>query len=162
MTLSRVQPIGGVAGKPGRTLAAVQDTLVDLRLELIGAVLNSEAVLPPGSRFGGLRGGSAVITEHKRVMLRAISYVPGVTLSGLVPGKLLARHIGHSATIDVSGAGGAHGTVRLSAGNHLSGELGGVHFDVRLAKEASASQAGELRGRYPFRLARDPGLAHTP
>ena len=92
--LSLVTAAPGVPGVTGQTLTAVQATLIDLRLELIGAVLNAEAELPPGSRFGGLRGGSAVLTENKSVKLRALSYVPGVTLTGTVPEPLLNHHVG--------------------------------------------------------------------
>ena len=93
-------------------------------------------------------------------MLNDFSYVPGVTISGTIPGAQLANHTGRSAKITIAGASAAAGTVRLSAGNRASGQLGATKFDVRLASEASV--AGPAGGGDPARLAREPGLAHTP
>ena len=49
----------GLSGKPGQTLTAVLDTIVDLNRQVIGATLQADAELPSGSSFGGLRGGYA-------------------------------------------------------------------------------------------------------
>ena len=88
--LADVPATPGLGGQAGRTLTAVQDTLTDLRREIIGAILNAEAALPAGARFGGLRGGDAALTASS-VVLHAFAYVPGVTLTGTVPVELLTR-----------------------------------------------------------------------
>src|SRR5207249_8574930 len=47
----------GLRGRPGRTLTAVLDTLIDLSRQVISATLQADQELPSGSSFGGLRGG---------------------------------------------------------------------------------------------------------
>ena len=81
--LGDVPPTPGLSGRAGRTVTAVLDSLVDLRREIIGAILNADAALPSGARFGGLRGGDAALTSSS-VVLHALAYVPGVTLTGHV------------------------------------------------------------------------------
>jgi pimeloyl-ACP methyl ester carboxylesterase len=129
--LARVQPPGGFGGKPGRTLVAVLDTLVDLNRQLIGATLQADAELPSGSSFGGLRGGYAKLTTSKAI-LKDFSFVPGVQLTATFPvrdGELQA------ANIRVSGTEASPGSVHFGGSSErVTGTLAGRHFDVSLAK----------------------------
>jgi pimeloyl-ACP methyl ester carboxylesterase len=127
--LSRVRPPVGFRGKPGRTLTAVLDALLDLEREVITATLQADAELPAGSSFGGLRGGYARLTSGA-VVLHDFSFVSGVRLSGTLPvggGEL------QPGTLRVSGPSAARGSIRLRPGKRVSGTLGGAHFDVSLA-----------------------------
>jgi pimeloyl-ACP methyl ester carboxylesterase len=128
--LAYVHPPAGLRGKPGRTLTAVLDAILDLDRQVVSATLQAEQELPSGSSFGGLRGGYAKLTSSAAI-LRRFSFVKGVGLSGSFPVK---NHQLQPATIRVSGASAAHGTVRLSANKRVTGTLGGKRFNVSLSK----------------------------
>jgi pimeloyl-ACP methyl ester carboxylesterase len=129
--LAYVHPPATLAGRPGRTLAAVLDTLVDLNRQVIAATLQANQDLPSGSSFGGLRGGYAKLTSSAAV-LKDFSFVPGVQLTATFPvhaGELQATNI------SISGKEASPGTVRFGAGSeHVTGTLSGKRFDVSLAK----------------------------
>ena len=129
--LTGVQAVPGLTGRPGRTLTAVLDTLVDLERQVIGATLQVERKLPTGSSFGGLHGGYARLSPNA-VRLAALTLVPGVSLSGVLPttsgGRLRA------ITVRVGGPAAARGTVTISSAGHASGHLGGQRFDVSIAR----------------------------
>jgi pimeloyl-ACP methyl ester carboxylesterase len=155
--LSSVKPVGGVPGTPGRTLAVVLETIIDLERQVIGATLQAEQELPSGSSFGGLRGGYARITSSA-LQLHRLSFVGGVQITGSFPvldGRLQA------AELRVEGLRAARGTVRIGASAHVSGTLGGRHFDVDLAKVKLAS-AGAPDTNWPALNVRfrQPALAH--
>jgi pimeloyl-ACP methyl ester carboxylesterase len=135
-TLARVQPPAGFGGKPGRTLVAVLDTLLDLNRQLIAATLQANAELPSGSSFGGLHGGYAKLTSTKAI-LKDFALVPGVQLTATFPvrdGEL------QTSDIHVSGTEGAPGIVRFGGNSeHVTGTLAGRRFDLDLAKVRLAS-----------------------
>jgi pimeloyl-ACP methyl ester carboxylesterase len=120
-----------LAGKPGRTLVAVLDTLVDLNRQVIAATLQADQKLPSGSSFGGLRGGYAKLTSSSAV-LESFSLVPGVQLTATFPvhdGELQATNI------RISGTQASPGSVRFGAGSEqITGTLSGRHFNVSLTK----------------------------
>jgi pimeloyl-ACP methyl ester carboxylesterase len=164
--LAYIHPPSVLGGKPGQTLTAVLDTILDLNRQVIGATLQADAELPAGSSFGGLRGGYARLNASS-VVLHDFSFVAGVQLSGVFPvknGQL------QTSTIRISGSTASPGTVRVGAGKTVSGTLGGRQFDVEIArvKLARASRGGgesggEGSGEWPtgrvsFPL---PGLAHV-
>jgi len=143
--LAYVHPPATLGGRPGRTLVAVLDTLVDLNRQVIAATLQADAELPSGSSFGGLRGGYARLTSST-ARLHDFAFVPGVQLSATFPvknGELQA------ANIRVSGKDASVGTVRFGAASQrITGMLGGRRFDVSLAKVKLASVgAGEWPSR---------------
>lgn len=157
--LASVQAVGGVPGRPGRTLAVVLETIVDLEEQAIGAALQATGELPSGSSFGGLRGGYARI-ESSRLILRGLSFVPGVRLTGTFP--IREGHLG-SAVLRVQGRAAARGTIRLGGGTRASGTLGGRRFNVDLAKVRLSRRGGveERRPSLSLRF-RAPGLARIP
>ncbi|HEX4467163.1 MAG TPA: hypothetical protein VH025_08235, partial [Solirubrobacteraceae bacterium] len=138
--LGQLRAPSSLRGRPGRTLVAVVDTLVDLNRQVIGATLEANEELPNGSSFGGLHGGFARLTVGS-VRLHRLSFVPGVTLTGTFPirdGELLA------SSIQIGGRAAADGVVRV--GTHerrVSGSLGGRRFAVSLAKVATARYSSE-------------------
>ncbi|HTZ85062.1 MAG TPA: alpha/beta hydrolase [Solirubrobacteraceae bacterium] len=134
----------GLRGKPGRTLTAVLDAIVDLDRQVVAATLQAEAELPSGSSFGGLRGGFAKITSTAAT-LKNFSFVSGVGLSGTFPVK---DHELQPATIRISGGSAAPGSVRLSADKRVSGTLGGKRFNVSLAR-VKLSSTGQTGGEWP-------------
>ncbi len=138
--LSAVRSPASLPGRPGRTLVAALDTVLDLNRQVIAATLQAEAVLPSGASFGGLHGGYARLTARSAV-LHDLSFVAGVRLSG-------AFRIKHGrlqpATIRISGPSAAAGTVRLGLSSHrVTGTLGGRHFDMPIARvRLSRASAG--------------------
>jgi pimeloyl-ACP methyl ester carboxylesterase len=129
--LSNVRSPSGLGGRPGRTLTAALDTIVDLNRQVIGATLQADQELPSGSSFGGLHGGDAKLGPAF-VVLKDLSFVPGVQLSGTIPVKDGALG---TATLRVTGAEASPGTVRVgSDSKQVTGALGGKRFDVSLAK----------------------------
>jgi pimeloyl-ACP methyl ester carboxylesterase len=129
--LAAVRPPSGLAGRPGRTLVAVLDTLVDLNRQVIAATLQANGELPSGSSFGGLHGGYAKLSSSAAT-LSDFSLVPGVELSATFPvhhGEL------QTSTIRISGSQASAGSVRFGAtSTHVTGTLGGRRFDVSLAR----------------------------
>ncbi len=165
--LADVAPAQGTHGKPGRTIQAVALTLADFDRQL---ALQELTQLESGSLsattldVGGLRGGWAAFAGGK-LALHSYSYVPGVTVSGVIGPETVQLSIGGTAA--------AHGALRLGPGRTLTGALGGRR--VRLAggrpgepgasaarlsaalKKASATQTGsttELTARLPAELGR--------
>ena len=143
--LAYVHSPPGLGGKPGRTLTAVLDTIIDLSRQVISATLQANQELPSGSSFGGLHGGYAKLTSSAAI-LKGFSFVAGVELSGTFPvknGKLQA------ATIRISGADASQGTVRIGSGKHVTGTLGGRRFDVSLAKVKLSRARSAGNGEWP-------------
>jgi pimeloyl-ACP methyl ester carboxylesterase len=140
--LSLVKPVGGLGGTPGSTLAVVLDTILDLERQVVGATLQADQELPSGARFGGLRGGYAQITSSA-LRLHRMSFVGGVQITGSFP--VVNGHL-RPADLSVEGSRAARGTVRVGTGSHVSGTLGGRHFNVSLAKVklASAGKSTQL------------------
>jgi pimeloyl-ACP methyl ester carboxylesterase len=127
--LADVPPVPGGSGKAGRTLAAVLLTLGDFERQL---ALQALAQLDSGSasslssiEVGGLRSGWAQFTPG-RLVLHGYSYVPGVTVSGVISSA--------SAELIVGGRAAAPGPLRLGRGHTLSGLLEG--------RQVSAASAG--------------------
>jgi pimeloyl-ACP methyl ester carboxylesterase len=129
--LAYVRPPATLGGRPGKTLVAVLDTLVDLNRQLIAATLQAERELPSGSSFGGLRGGYARLTSSAAT-LKDFSFVPGVKLDARFPvhdGRLQATDI------RVSGSQASPGTVRFGGSStRVTGTLGSRRFHLSLAK----------------------------
>jgi hypothetical protein len=137
ITPTRLAALGatpGLAGRPGRTVTAVLDTVLDLDRLIIAATLQAEGALPSGARFGGLRGGYADITSAA-VRLVRFSFVRGVELSGTWPvqhGKLQLR------PLRIEGSEAAHGTVLLHSDRRVSGTLAGKSFEVQISRAVLA------------------------
>jgi pimeloyl-ACP methyl ester carboxylesterase len=148
--LAYVKPIPGLSGKPGKTLTAALDTMVDLSRQVIGATLQVQQQLPSGSRFGGLHGGYARLSSSA-VDLHDLTFVTGVRLTGHLP--IRGGEI-QPATITVDGSSAAHGTVRLSPTQRVSGTLEGHRFNLSIAnvRLSSAGVAGwpKRPPRFPF------------
>ncbi len=153
--LSDIQAIAGVAGRAGRTLGAILATMLDLDRQVIGATLQADQTLPSGSSFGGLRGGYARLSA-KALLLRGLSFVSGVRLSGIFPVR--SGRLG-TAMVHIGGRAAAHGEVSIGSGSRVSGVLEGVHFniDLRTVKAAGAGSRQAARS-WPAGLLPDRGL----
>jgi len=137
-SLSSIRPPSDLRGRPGQTLVAALDTIVDLDRQIVGATIQANQNLPSGSSFGGLRGGYARLSGSS-VTLARFSFVPGVALSGTfrVSGGKLQIGLLH-----VSGSQAAAGTLRLVAPfKRITGTLGGRSFSLPLA-HVKLSRAG--------------------
>jgi hypothetical protein len=153
-----VHPPRALGGRPGATLVAVLDTLLDLSRQIVGATLQVDAELPSGASFGGLRGGYARLTTSAAT-LYAFSFVPGVTLSGTLP--VHAGALG-SARIRIGGPQAASGWITLGANSpNVTGRLAGRSFDISLARVKLAS-AGTPTGAWPSLLTLAPRLRGMP
>jgi pimeloyl-ACP methyl ester carboxylesterase len=132
--LAAVPVAHGYHGTPGRTLQAVKLTLADFArqsaLQVLEVENSAQSFGLASLRSGGLRAGWAQYTSGG-VRFHGYSYVPGVTLSGVIKSE--------SVTLDVSGAAAAHGILRLGPHKALVGELGGEH--VRVLPNSSATAA---------------------
>jgi hypothetical protein len=128
--LSDLHGAGHLPGLPGRTVAAVLRSLDDASEQLIEqAALGLSAPQP----LGGLRGGSATLESGRGLRLRAYSFVPGVTVSGLLPSR------GARFTLTVGGRAAARGRLLVSRAG-VAGVLGGV--SVRASARALGWRAG--------------------
>jgi len=127
--LADVRPVRGSSGKAGRTFAAVLLTLSDFDRQLALQALpqlGSDSLTSVSSiAVGGLRSGWAKFTPG-RLVLHGYSYVPGVTVSGVISSA--------SAELSVGGRSAAPGPVRLGPGHTLTGLLEG--------RRVSAASAG--------------------
>ncbi|HEY1833425.1 MAG TPA: alpha/beta hydrolase, partial [Solirubrobacteraceae bacterium] len=161
--LSRIAALHGTHGADGRTAAAALDTFADVRMLVAGLVLNF-GKMPSNVRFGGLRGGYMTVTSSG-VQLHALSYVPGVTLSGRLSLGLLRRHGGTSAELTIGGSAAVHGRLRLPGSGELTGALDGHAIHARIPATASvAASANGIAGswlRVALPAARSP-LARVP
>ncbi len=126
--LADVRSLPGNRGKAGRTLAAVLLTLADFERQL---ALQALAQLGSGSitslssiDVGGLRSGWAQFTPGK-LILHGYSYVPGVTVSGVISSA--------NAELSVGGASAAPGPLRLGSGHRLTGFLEGQQVSAASA-----------------------------
>src|SRR4051794_19504873 len=122
---TRLEAVPG-AGRSGKTVRAVEETLEDVGRLYLG--IAAERRKPPriGTRIGGLRGGSARWTATG-IQLRGVQYVPGVVVRGFAP-----RSPGATTRVTVSGPGGAHGTVRILPGGRVVARLDGRRVTARL------------------------------
>ncbi len=137
-SVSQLHAPRGLAGRPGRTLVAVLDTIVDLDRQVTTAILQADQELPSGSSFGGLHGGYARLTPSAAI-LRDLSFVAGIQLTGTLPvknGQL------QTATIHITGSAASPGTVRIGRGTRVTGELAGRRFDIDLAEVRLSRVAG--------------------
>jgi len=115
----------------GRTVTAVQLTVLDAARRLIAGVGTGE-----GTQVPGLRGGVARLTEGGGLRLVAYEFVPGVRLSGVLRARGTSR-------LTVAGSG-ATGRVTLTQGGLLRGTLDGRPVRTRIAG-ASAAVARAVR-----------------
>ena len=117
--LSDVSPFGGT-GRPGRTLAAVRLTLVDVAEDSVTELI-FDLDDPDRARGGGLRAGHYRIDGDNALTLDGVAFVPGVTVSGRL------EHFGERrqrGRLRVSGGAAARGVLRLRGGR-VRGVLGG-------------------------------------
>jgi pimeloyl-ACP methyl ester carboxylesterase len=156
-SLSSVPPTRGVQGTEGRTLAAALATTLDLRRTIVTVALDLDRI-PYGLRLGGLRGGTVAITKAG-ARLDRLSFIAGVQLSGLVPTGILLKSTGSAANLLIGGSAATPGRLRIGAGGHLSGVLGGRAFRV-LASRSRTAEAGQ--GGHDWPIPEGPPTAALP
>jgi len=126
--------VGGPA-RVRRTLTAIDRTLDDLVFV---------ALASPRPRGAGLRGGTFAISGRRGLVMRRLSWAPGVRISG-------TSESGGSLRMRIGGPAAARGRVTLSRAGVLRGRLGGRRVAVglgagppgaRAARAARAADAG--------------------
>jgi pimeloyl-ACP methyl ester carboxylesterase len=124
--LRTVAPARGYRGRTGRTLQAITLTLADFSRQFLLVLLEKlgGGASPSLSSLstGGLRAGWAQFSAGA-MRFHDYTYIPGVSLSGVLKSE--------SATLRIGGSAAARGTLRLGSHRRLVGVLGGRH--VRLA-----------------------------
>ncbi len=136
--LGDVAPARGNRGRAGRTLEAVLLTLADFDRQLTVQALeqlgsNSPAALSSVS-VGGLRSGWARFTAGE-LTLHDYSYVPGVTVSGVITAS--------RAELEVAGVAAARGELHVGPRERLSGVLEGQQVSVAGSSQgATAARVG--------------------
>ena len=139
--------------RPGQTLVAVLDTLLDLNRQVIGATLQSNQELPSGASFGGLRGGFAKLTADARDDARLLAFVPGVRLTATFPirnGKIQPR----ARRSTISGIAATPGTIRVGSATEASRARSPAGpSSLKIAKGQSSSSVSPGR-RWPNVTAR--------
>jgi hypothetical protein len=140
LSLRELRPAPQVAGERGRTMSAVDLTLLDVATEFFTSLFTSTG---PVVRGGGLRGGRwelDVRAGRELLRLHAVEYLPGLRLSGTVSRFLSRRPVGR---LRVSGSAGAEGFLRWTP-RLIEGELDGkqVRSQPRGAAAGIAAAAG--------------------
>lgn len=147
--LGALRPAAPLAGRPGRTVTAVVRTLDDATDQLVAQLVTSGQPRP----FGGLRAGSAALARDHGLRLRGYSYVPGVTLDGLIPSR------GTRFTLEIGGSAAVHGRLTMTR-DGVTGWLGGepVHVSARALEWRAGSAAIASAAAAPGAVRRPPLL----
>ena len=120
-SVAATPPVARLAGLPGRTLAAVLQSLHDAE-DIWILTRNSQTTID------GLTAGTATPFPTGALRLQAFSAAAGLTLTGTVTLKLdpygqpVVPLTAAGGTLTVGGNGASHGTLHLS-GNRLTGTL---------------------------------------
>ncbi|WP_205698996.1 alpha/beta fold hydrolase [Conexibacter sp. SYSU D00693] len=126
-SLDVVRAARGLRGKVGRTVSALQATIVDANRQVIGASL---ALDRRPSAVGGLRAGRALVSSAG-IDLRGYQYVRNVSITGRL------RQDG-SGTFRVRGSAAARGSITITSAGRVSGTLGGRRISGSFASAAAA------------------------
>ncbi len=132
-SLNAVPLARGNHGKTGLTIDAAVLTLADCDRQLLLTLLSepsSESLQGASAQAGGLLAGWCGISGDTQ-LLRAYSYVPGVTVSGKVSSGL--------AKLSIGGAAAARGTLTVAHGT-LTGVLAGKHVHLTTAGAAEVER----------------------
>ena len=143
--------LNDVAGrtKAARTVNAVLATLDDVRRQLIGDAIAAQRPVTTGSRTAGLRGGSAIVQDANAVM-SAVSYVPGVTVTG----SYAFRRQG-ATQVHVGGPRAARGDLTIGADGAVTGSLDGRPVSIAGSARSAARRAARWpEPRFPHPLLR--------
>jgi len=140
LTLKAVAPLSGVAGVPGRAVGALALTLRDVR-----SGPGSVAETTDGFRGGGLRGGRYLLDRDGTLIMRRVSFVPGLRVSGRIE-RFLGS--GRSGRVSIGGPPRARGMLRIR-GRRFSGRVGGRQVRGALDGGAAAPARAAVARRRP-------------
>jgi hypothetical protein len=150
-SLRELRPVGGISGVRGKTVRAVERTLVDVAEELLATLLDARRVV----HGGGLRGGRWTLRLDRGTPLRldAVETVPGVRVSGTIRRFLGRRPHGR---LRIFGHAAPDGVLELDR-ESIRGRLGGraVSTDIGLGEASAATAGGAAAAPDLLRLARD-------
>ncbi|HYF25730.1 MAG TPA: alpha/beta fold hydrolase [Baekduia sp.] len=161
LRLGEVDRVPGVAGRRGRVVEAVLETVSDAQFSAVQSVFAGFE----RNEGGGLRAGSYRASGLAEVVrLRGYSYIPGVRVTGRIDasgGRVRVRARGANGWLDLDGLGGVEGVlggrrVRATAQQTESvvaeaSSAGGRAPALRAAARLALRQAATLRG-YRSRL----------
>jgi hypothetical protein len=135
-TFAGVPPARGTRGRDGRTIAAVLDTVADVRRSAFEAASLFGSPLAE-LQFGGLRGGRFSGRLARGLKLDDVVYVPGVK----VRGKLSLRPV--SGRLTVSGKMAARGTLTIAKGK-ISARFGKRVLHLPLGRSVAVASAAPI------------------
>ena len=119
-SVAATPPLGRVTGLPGRTLAALVQTLRDAEdVWLLGRHQQLTVV--------GLAGGQVTVAANGAIRLQAFSDIAGLAVTGTITLKMdpygsPVTPLTANGSLTLSGRGASTGTLRVT-GNRLSGKL---------------------------------------
>jgi pimeloyl-ACP methyl ester carboxylesterase len=141
-SLRSVSRLRHVRGLRGRALHAVALTLGDVATDTLSSLILDPRD-PDLARGGGLRAGSYRLTGRQTLVLRRLSFVPGLRVTGRLRNFLGRRQRGR---LHISGPATPDGVIRIR-GERVSGRLGGRRVRARLPLDASIARASLARAR---------------
>jgi pimeloyl-ACP methyl ester carboxylesterase len=141
--LADVPLLRGSSGGRGRALEAVKETLIDVADDALTQILIGIGADPDVARGGGLRSGHYRIRSGAALELRAVSFVPGVTVSGELKSFLGRRQHGR---LRIGGSAAPHGVLVVRRAR-LSGRLGGRRVTGSLSAPAVVAALSAQRDR---------------
>jgi len=141
--LRDLRPAPRLRGARGKTVSAVELTVLDVTISLASASLTGPQ---DALRGGGLRGGRwSVNLEAPSPVLRLeeVEYLPGIRVSGAV--RSFGRR-GEEARLRVTGGGAPNGVLRITR-ERITGRLGGkpVRAELRSARAQAARSTFDSR-----------------
>jgi pimeloyl-ACP methyl ester carboxylesterase len=155
--LRDLRPAPRLRGARGRTVSAVELTLLDVTISLASASLTGPSAKLRG---GGLRGGRWSVNlqaDPPVLRLRRVEYVPGVHVSGAV------RRFGgrrEEAHLRVTGRGAPNGVLRITR-EGITGRLGGKPVRVELRRDRARAARPTFDSRAALRAVKRR-LRHAP
>jgi hypothetical protein len=123
------------ATKARKAVSAAAATVRDVRLQFLGDELAAGRVTPVGAKVAGLRSGRATATSSG-YSLRQVEFVPGITVTGIVPVEP------RSATFAISGRVAPHGRLTFHPDGSVTGRLGGRSVSVHHVQAAQLVTRG--------------------
>ena len=146
-SLPEVAPLPGLDARRGRALAALRLTLDD-----VAESTQIDSFTKAGRHVvgGGLRAGRYRFGLDSLLVLRELSYVPGLRVSGRIARFRTGRMRGR---LRLEGGAAISGVLRLR-GREVNGKLGGKRVSVRFGAAASRVPKASTARRHPVALPR--------
>jgi hypothetical protein len=135
--VSKVPPVRGTGGIPGRSALAALATVDDVTAVAVIRLFNGERSLGYGGLRAGYFTGAFAGATGISTRLHRVTYVPGIAVSGHLQQRRL--DLPPTGRLTVAGGRRGSGTLTLARDGTVSGTIGGKTIKVHAA--ASAARA---------------------